>query len=317
MKLTFARAAALALAAVAVLASPGAAQGRSAEDTRTIDAYRLTMPVLRKVLPALYAPEGRSCPRENGRDPHSLSIAEMTRSLERCGPVLQSLKRAGSTGPIQTFGSGTARTFVTLNPAGDPTAVGVLLSESVLSSLPETLTEVILPLPDEGADTPFNFVRVTFGPQGHPPPDIYDKPHFDFHFFLITEQEVAAIGPSDPEFQQKGAQTPPPDFTPPDYVPDPMAIPGHGTHWSDPTSPEFQGQPFTATLIYGFYEGRVIHLEPMVTSAFLLTQPDFTAAIKLPASFAEPGLYPTNFKVTFDAPTGEYVISLDDLTSRS
>jgi hypothetical protein len=95
MNLTFARAAALALAAVAVLASPGAAQGRSAEDTRTIDAYRLTMPVLRKVLPALYAPEGRSCPRENGRDPHSLNLAEMTRSLERCGPVLQSLKRAG------------------------------------------------------------------------------------------------------------------------------------------------------------------------------------------------------------------------------
>ena len=95
-----------------------------------------------------------------------------------------------------------------------------------------------------------------------------------------------------------------------------MAIPGHGTHWTDPTSPEFNGQPFTATLVYGFYEGRVIHLEPMVTSDFLATQPDFTAAIKLPASFSEPGLYPGSYRVRFDSAAAEYVISLEGLTVR-
>ena len=221
-----------------------------------------------------------------------------------------------STGPSQTFGNGTAQAFVTLNAAGFPTALGVVLSGSVLTSLPTTMTEAILALPDQGAATPFNFVRVTFMPQGHPPSGIYDKAHFDLHFFLITEQEVSAVGPSDPDFQQKGAQAPPPEHTPPDYVPDPMAIPGHGTHWSDPTSPEFNGQPFTATLIYGFYEGRAIHLEPMVTSAFLLTQPDFTQAIKLPDSFAEPGLYPTSYSVSFDSAATEYVISLEGLTAR-
>jgi hypothetical protein len=177
------------------------------------------------------------------------------------------------------------------------------------------MTEAILALPNEGAATAFNFVRVAFNPQGHPPPGIYDKPHFDVHFFLITEQDVAAIGPSDPDFEQKGAEAPPPEQTPPDYVPDPVGIPGHGTHWSDPTSPEFNGQPFTATLIYGFYEGRAIHLEPMVTAAFLLTQPDFTQAIKLPESFAEPGLYPTSYSVKWDATAAEYVISLEGLTA--
>lgn len=220
------------------------------------------------------------------------------------------------TGPSQAFGSGTAQAFVTLDDQGDPTALGAILSEDVLSSLPTTETEVILALPAEGTSTPFNFVRVSFVPAGHPPPGIYDTPHFDLHFFLITEQEVAAVGPSDPDFQEKGAQTPASELTPPDYEPDPVSIPGHGNHWSDPTSPEFQGQPFTATFIYGFYEGRVIHLEPMVTSAFLLTQPDFTAAIKLPDSFAEPGLYPTSYSVRFDAADAEYVISLDGLTLR-
>lgn len=71
-----------------------AAQGRSAEDTRIIDGYRLTMPVLRKVLPALSAPGAQNCPRDGSRDPHTMSIADMVRMLERCAPVVDALKRA-------------------------------------------------------------------------------------------------------------------------------------------------------------------------------------------------------------------------------
>ena len=85
----------LTLAGALLLASPVAAQGRSADDMKAIDSYRLTMPMLRKVLPALYAPGAQSCPRPKERDPNSLSIAEMTQSLERCAPVMQGLARAG------------------------------------------------------------------------------------------------------------------------------------------------------------------------------------------------------------------------------
>jgi hypothetical protein len=79
---------------------PLPAQGRSAEETRTIDAYRLTMPTLVKVLPALYAEGADTCERQKGRDPHTLSIAEMTRSLERCAPVLRALERAEVTSRV-------------------------------------------------------------------------------------------------------------------------------------------------------------------------------------------------------------------------
>ena len=90
------RAAALALAfaAAPVVASPSAAQGRSAEDTRTIESYRVTMPMLRKVLPAMYAPGAQRCEQPPHRDPMSLSLAEMTRTLEACSPVLTSLREA-------------------------------------------------------------------------------------------------------------------------------------------------------------------------------------------------------------------------------
>jgi hypothetical protein len=85
----------LALAAAPGLAAPGAAQGRSAEDTRAIERYRLTMPMLRKVLPTMYAPGARRCEQRPQRDPMTLSLAEMTRTLEACSPVAKSLREAG------------------------------------------------------------------------------------------------------------------------------------------------------------------------------------------------------------------------------
>jgi hypothetical protein len=85
----------LALAMAPALASSGAAQGRSAEDTKTIESYRLTMPKLRKALPAMYTPGARSCEVSRHSDPSSLSLAEMTRMLDACSPVATSLEQAG------------------------------------------------------------------------------------------------------------------------------------------------------------------------------------------------------------------------------
>ncbi len=95
MKRSLRIALALALLGTSLQPRAAAAQGRSAEDARIIDGYRLTMPVLRKVLPALYAPGAQSCPRDRGRDPHTMSIADMVRMLERCAPVMQALRKAG------------------------------------------------------------------------------------------------------------------------------------------------------------------------------------------------------------------------------
>jgi hypothetical protein len=77
-----------------VLAPVATAQGRSPADARIIDGYRLTMPMLRKVLPALSAPGAQSCPRDT-RDPRTLSLAEMAQMIDRCAPMTQALRRAG------------------------------------------------------------------------------------------------------------------------------------------------------------------------------------------------------------------------------
>jgi hypothetical protein len=93
--LCFVRLAAPALAVASGLATPGAAQGRNAEDTRTIDNYRLTMPMVRRVLPATYALGAESCKTSRESDVYSLSLAQLTRTLEGCTPVMKSLREAG------------------------------------------------------------------------------------------------------------------------------------------------------------------------------------------------------------------------------
>lgn len=58
---------------------------------------------------------------------------------------------------------------------------------------------------------------------------------------------------------------------PQDYVMDVHAVvPGEGVHVEDVTAKEFYGQPFDTTLIYGFYNGKMAFVEPMVTRHYLL-----------------------------------------------
>jgi hypothetical protein len=49
-------------------------------------------------------------------------------------------------------------------------------------------------------------------PHGHPPPGVYDVPHFDFHFYMITPEERAGIDGS------TGGQDPAAEFVPAHYV---------------------------------------------------------------------------------------------------
>ena len=77
--------------------SPAHSQGDALADARAVESYRLTMPVLRKVLPALYHPEARACEKGKNehRDPSRMSLAEMTARLEECAPVRNAVRQSG------------------------------------------------------------------------------------------------------------------------------------------------------------------------------------------------------------------------------
>jgi len=102
-----------------------------------------------------------------------------------------------------------------------------------------------------------------WNPHGHPPAHIYDKPHFDLHFYMTPETEVMRYMDS-----TKMMINPAADYLPANYI-GANPVPMMGKHWMDATSGELRGQPFTQTFLYGSYNGQVVFYEPMVTLDFL------------------------------------------------
>ncbi len=215
-------------------------------------------------------------------------------------------------GEPKALGKGTARTFVVMNDQDKPLSLGITFSKKALTGLPTEAEppEVMLPLPEKVDVHQFKYVVINWNPQGHEP-KMYQVPHFDFHFYMISNEEREKITESD---AAQFAKAPPSEYLPVDYILAPGGVPRMGAHCIDKTSPELQGKPFTKTFIYGTYDGKVTFYEPMVTMSFLKTKPDFSAKIKQPAAFEQSGFYPGTYRIKYDKKNGEYRVSLDDLT---
>ncbi|MBO0935599.1 DUF5602 domain-containing protein [Fibrella sp. HMF5335] len=220
-------------------------------------------------------------------------------------------------GPSVPMGNGTAKSWISLDAQGNPSSLGFTLSKTAFDNLPATLpgTDYMLALPNEAtAKTPYQHIMVNWNPQGHEPDKIYTVPHFDFHFYIQPMAEVMAIPPY-PQAAAKFDNVPAAKFLHADFAKGPGGVPGMGAHWSDVTSPEFKGQPFTETFIYGSYDGKVTFWEQMVALSYLKTSPTLDKAIKLPASYEKPGYYPTRYSIKTNT-DGSQDIALDGFTLR-
>jgi hypothetical protein len=226
-------------------------------------------------------------------------------------------------GEAKRLGNGVVWSWVEYGSEGTPVAIGVTLTETALSGLPESPPSDIhfwdyeLSLPKQAQVPPFDHIAVDWNPVGHIPPGVYDVPHFDFHFYMITSNERSRITVKK-EDMAKHARKPAARYIPAGYIlPDGTQEPRMGSHWVDPEGPEFHGQPFTKTFIYGSYNGKVVFYEPMVSLAHLKEhRTNSTETIKLPASYEKPGYYPVAYSIKYDAARREYTVSLDGLTRR-
>lgn len=217
-------------------------------------------------------------------------------------------------GASKALGKGQIRAFVTLNAQGQPSDIGVRFTESTLNDLPTDTggmhdhDMIDVPMPDQAKVTGIDHIQVNWNPKGHDPYEIYGKPHFDFHFYLVSAQEQASVVPGPDNTPVAG------EHVPQDYITGVVAVPNMGVHWVDPKGPEFNGQPFTETFIYGFYKGKMTFLEPMITKAFLETHPDHTMPVKQPQSFQKSGYYPVSEQIRYDDAQHEFVVALTGLT---
>lgn len=252
----------------------------------------------------------------------ALALTVTLASLYGCAETAR--REAGETydGPPTAIGAGQAQAFVTVDSMGKPTAIGVRMTEAALTHLPTEHphdvpgVEYPLALPKQIAMTGVNDITVDWNPQGHIPPGVYDTPHFDFHFYLISPAERYKITLQGDDLARAQKQ-PSPEFMPDGYMlPEGTAEPHMGAHAVDLSAPEFNRLGFTKTFIYGFYDGRMIFLDPMVNKAFFETKPNITENVKLPKSYAVHGYYPTKYRVGYDPEKKEYLIALEGLVYR-
>ena len=214
-------------------------------------------------------------------------------------------------GPTVAVGNGTARTVV-IEQGGRVSSIGIQLTDGALTGLPATMpmTEWQLSLPPGVGAGPWDHAALDWNPQGHPPPQVYTVPHFDFHFYMVSPADQMAIagGPDTTSVA--------PQYMPRDYASEVESVPMMGVHWADTLAAEYHGHPFDHTFIYGFHQGRMIFDEPMVTVAFLQSGTDFSGPVKQPAAFQRSGSYPTSYGIRHDATAHTITISLDSLANR-
>lgn len=252
------------------------------------------------------------------------TVLALTFSPALACPDCGGKKKAGLVqGDFKLLGNGTVRSWVRLDEEGNPLAVGVTMTETALEGLAEVTPEdphdeeYELDMPAEAAAVGIDHIGLNWNPEGHIPLGIYDTPHFDVHFYLISRARRDEIVKNEEDlsaFQLHPDQS----FVPEGYIYAPEGEePRMGAHWVDPTSPEFNGESFTRTFIYGSYDGRIIFVEPMVTRALLASRQNVSFPIKQPAAVQTEGYYPAAWTVSYDEARREVTISLDGLRHRT
>lgn len=232
--------------------------------------------------------------------------------LAGCGGGGSNPSQLTLTGAPVAVGNGTARAFVNVDGDGKPLSYGVRMTAAALQGLDEhEESNVVLPLPTEAGL--FRTVHLGWNPHGHPPMDIYTLPHFDVHFYTIDDETREAIpGGPDPV----AAKVPAAGFLASDYSIDPVSVPAMGTHATDQLSGEFNGGTFDKTYIYGYYNGKIAFLEPMLTRDYLMTSPSVDQTLRLPAKVSTAGGYPQTMSIRTES-SGDRVIMLSNLVEMS
>lgn len=247
-----------------------------------------------------------------------LALATVATALAAGSAPAQS-RTAVYEGKAERIGNGTAHTVVRTHASGKLASIGVVFTPGMLDGLPKAADGVdpdfpyLLPMPTKGPRTVVDHVVINWESTGHPPLHVYDVPHFDFHFYLVTHAAQMKVAFKDEKESGDPSQQPPAELVPAGYIlPPGTAVPKMGVHAIDPSGPEFRGQTFTATFIYGYYDKRQTFIEPMASLAYLKSRPSFSAPVTRPASYTKPGAYPSAYSVRYDAARKVYEVTLEE-----
>jgi len=198
--------------------------------------------------------------------------------------------------------------------SGEVVAFGATIPMDIIVNAPDDQEMVWPPaigaslrLPEavSGA-TGFHLLTFFWEAHGHPPGP-YLTPHFDFHFYSMTPEAVQAMDCSDltkPEVLPAGYALP--DVTIPEVGELPgLCVPTMGMHSLLASELESE-EIFEKTMVLGYYAGRSIFVEPMITRATLMAEQSFT--LDWPEATNRPAgsRYPTQFRAEYDSDARAY-----------
>ncbi len=156
-------------------------------------------------------------------------------------------------------------------------------------------------------------------PGGHPP-GAFLTPHFDFHFYTISAADRVAMDCSD---LSKPASLPaayalpdiplPPEMAKMTGVPEliGLCVPQMGMH-AILTSEIERKDTFNGSTVIGYYKGKPIFIEPMISKARLLKKESFDLAI--PDIPGMTGAHPTKFHAEYDTAQQSYRFTFSGFT---
>lgn len=218
----------------------------------------------------------------------------------------------GSNAPMphgSLFGSPVS-SYVTLS-SGVVATVGVVVPLASIAQAPEDgpfQNDLILDTPPQAREqTMLSQLRINWLAHGHGP-TLYGAPHFDLHFYRGTNEQIDAIDCAD-------SRAFPASILTSDHAEPSTCVAGMGFH-SWPSADLEPGAIFSASLILGYYDQRIVFIEPMIAKSTLLSKQDFELAISRPqSSGGAPTLYPTRMRGIYDAPSASYRFEFDRFES--
>ena len=178
------------------------------------------------------------------------------------------------------------------------------------------VSDAVIPLPEAvRSATGFAVMTVFWEPHGHPPGP-YLVPHFDFHFYAIPAGEVDAIDCAD---STKPGRLPAAYELPDVNIPQlgtllGLCVPKMGMH-ALLGAELHAATTFQKTMIVGYYRGRPIFVEPMITRATLLERRSFSMDIPEVPDRPTSVRYPTSFRADYDSTAQTYKFVFSGLTA--
>ncbi len=202
-----------------------------------------------------------------------------------------------------------AKPVVRLDAQKHPTLIALVIPGKLVNALPQKRSEAVYPVENAGLVRSAN---LQWHPTGHEPERVYDVPHFDVHFYTISESVRQTIVPNAPA----GKVTPAPEFMPPDGILAPDFVPGMGMHNIPKNRPEFTGGKFSISPIIGYWNGDLAFFEVMFTKDWLMKKQGTSGTFPQPTSVKLHGSYPTTYRVTYDQASDAYQVAITDFIER-